>query len=214
MNLPAIARIPLVILLLSACALSPVARPTSSQAPPATPGSTATLPAATPPTETPTPTGVPAPTGTPGPTDTPRPFFEPPDGSQPPNATLSRGDDSVEASPIGYCWADECIDGPNPPKNQLPELALTEGGVDLEFEIGDDVRFTRWGAEYYDRSDDNAVSLGRGGFSYDPDATPATPWVEISSATFPAPPSGDWVLNVYVELAHGDLSYAWHVVVP
>lgn len=216
MKLPEIVRIPLVALLMAACSLAPAAQPTISPGPAATPGQTATPgPTATPaPTKTPEPTGTPEPTDTPAPTGTPRPFFDPPEGSKPPKAMLSADGLSVEASPIGYCWAGECLDGPNPPKNQLPELELIEANLDMEFEVADGVRFAHWGAEYYDRSDDNAVSLGDGGFYYDPDATPATPWVEMSRATFPAPPSGDWVVNVYLELVHGDLSYAWHVIVP
>lgn len=213
MNLPAIARIPLLAALVSACALGPVAQPTASQAPPTAPISMPTQePAAT--SSPPDAPATSSPTSTRPPSPTPRPYFEPPAGGAPPMGTLSAGDMSVDATPIGYCWADECIDGPNPPKNQLPELTLSEDGVDLEFEVGDGARFARWSAEYYERSDDDAVSLGGGGFSYDPDATPATPWVEMSSATFPAPPSGDWVLNVYLELVHGDLSYGWHVIVP
>lgn len=218
MNLSTVARLPFVVLLMSACSMSPIAQPTPSASAPATPAATPSSP--TQPTATPGQTFTPEPSGTPEPTakasepNTPRPYFDPPEGSKPPKASLSSGTVSVEASPIGYCWDNECVDGPNPPKDQLPELELNDSDLEMEFEVADDVRFARWGAEYFKRSDDTAATLGGGGFSYDPDVTPATPWVEMSRATFPAPPPGDWVVNVYLELVHGDLSYAWHVIVP
>lgn len=211
MKLPTVARLPLVVLLMSACSLTPVAQPTSRTQPSASPALTAVPVAAT---ATPGPTATPRPTGTNPATGTPVPFFEPPEGSKPPKATLSAGIVSVEASPIGYCWDNECLDGPNPPKGQLPELELSDSNIDLEFEVGGGVRFARWGAEYFDKSDANAVTLGGGGFTYDPDMMPSTPWLEMSQASFPAPPIGDWVVNVYLELVNGDLSYAWHVIVP
>jgi len=136
-------------------------------------------------------------------------------GVVPPVATLSSGDVSVAGYPGSYCFADTCADiGAWPPKTDLPELTASASNGDLNFEIADQISFVRWSAAYGSSSDDDdSTPLGEGGDPFDPD-TGASPPPQFLNASVSTPPPGDWVVWVWVELESGDLSYAWHVIVP
>ena len=58
------------------------------------------------------------------------------------------------------------------------------------------------------------VELAEGGAPFDPDAQPQSSLIELNSAEFDSPPTGDWSLMISLRFPGGDLSYAWHVVVP
>ena len=205
MKLPTLARIPVVVLLMSACSLAPLAQPTSRPPPPvaATPTAAATpaLPPLATPTELPTRSPAAAPTEY--------------GGEVPPVATLSSGDVGAAGYPGSYCFADTCADiGGWPSKADLPQLTAGPSSGDLVFEIADQILFVTWSAAYGASSnDDESTPLGEGGDPFDPD-TGGSPPPQFLNAHVPMPPPGDWVVWVWVDLESGDLSYAWHVIVP
>ena len=197
MKLPAIARISLLVVLLAACSLAPAAQPTGTPRPAATPALT---PLATP-TERPTRSPAAAPTEY--------------GGEVPPVVTLSSGDVSAAGYPGSYCFADTCADIAGwSSKADLPQLTAGPSSGDLVFEIADQISFVTWSAAYGASSnDDESTPLGEGGDPFDPD-TGGSPPPQFLNAHVPMPPPGDWVVWVWVDLEFGDLSYAWHVIVP
>lgn len=131
------------------------------------------------------------------------------EGTDPPTATLSAGGDPVAGQPASYCYLDTCADGPWPQKGDLPELRVAGAASELTLTLAEPARFIGWTVAYGELSnDDESTNLDSGGSS-DPDA--AGP--DYSEVTFDGPPTGDWVLFVWLQLRGGDLSYAWHVTV-
>lgn len=195
MKLPTLARIPLVVLLASACSVAPGAHPTSSRVPPASSGPTATAtPAAT-------PTAAPV-------THPPRPTE-----SAPPGGFLGGGEtDPVEGWQGSYCWHGTCADAATIPAiDDLPSVLTSDS--EMEFSLSDSATFVKWRATYASDDADEPVTLGQGGEGFDPDAV-ASPGAEsLAIVRFAAPPAGDSVVFVQVFFDGGDLSYAWHVSV-
>jgi len=192
MKLPTLARIPVVVLLMSACSLAPLAQPSSSPAAPIATTPTATAAATVTPTVEVTRMSLPA--------------------ADPPLGLLDAGDDPVEGRLGSYCWEGTCADAAGiPPKSQLPTLAA-DGG-DLEFSLSDGTTFVRWRATYAAGANDEQTTLGEGGEGFDPDARPSPAPELLSSAAFDEPPRDDWIVFVQVFFEGGDLSYAWHVIV-
>jgi hypothetical protein len=121
-------------------------------------------------------------------------------GDQPPDGELSTDADSVAGWLGTFCWFGTCLDTPQlPAKSELPILNV-DAGAELTLTLADGTEFSEWSAVYAAESDVNGTDLDSGD-------TPAT------SATFPAPPQGDWVIRVFVTFYGGDASYAWHVSV-
>ena len=132
---------------------------------------------------------------------------------QPPAGLLSAGSGSIEGRIGSYCWGDTCADiGVWPPKADLAELDVASREVTIQFSASKPVGFTEWYASYAAGPNGGSKSLVKGGSS-DPD-TNATAPPEFETFDFPSPPSGDWIVFVSVYFRGGDLSYAWHVVVP
>ena len=195
MNLPAIARIPLVVLLLCACSVGPAALPTASQAPTA---SAAPTPASEP-TATVGATSIPTVAAT-RPTATESPL---------PQGVLSGLDETAEGWLGSYCWEGTCADAPETPP--MVDLPYVSGDRDLVFSLSDGLMFVRWRASYTSPHQTESVTLGQGGEAPDPDASPGVDPPALTSATFASPPGGDWIVMVQVFLENGDLSYAWYV---
>ena len=130
----------------------------------------------------------------------------------PPDGLLSSGGAAVAGQPGSYCYRSTCADiGRWPAKADLPLLTVTTGKV--RFALGGNEPFVRWNAAYNDNAnDDQATELGQGGHAFEPDATSSPP-PQLEEALIEAPPAGDWVMWVWVDLEQGDLSYAWHVTV-
>lgn len=154
------------------------------------------------PSATPELTPLLGPTGTP--TDMPDEVTLPPDGM-----LLSQGD--AIAGFLGtFCWIDSCRDAPmSPPKSTLPKI--TADHTTLGFALEDGTLFYEWWAFYSSQSNGKVTKLGHGGEYFDQDASPAPP--ALDGIDFPAPPPGDWVVEISVYFASGDASYSWHVVV-
>lgn len=193
MKLPAIARIPLLLLLLSGCSLAPLARPTPSAVPTASPASTATA----------------FPVATPSATVT----QPPPTQAIPPRGYLGGEGDPVEGWLGSYCWQGTCADAPGvPPIDMLPAVYTSDW--EMEFSLSDGATFVRWQATYTSDDDGEPITLGQGGEVFDPDARPSAAPELLSVATFDSPPGGDSIVIVQVFFDGGDLSYAWHVRLP
>jgi hypothetical protein len=132
--------------------------------------------------------------------------------NHPPDGLLSAGSETVTGRLGTYCYGNTCADiGRWPPKSDLPVLVASNKS--LEFRLRNGEEFVRWSARYGETSDDDrSQPLGQAGRPFDSDAN-SSPADEFSSASFDAPPAGDWVVFVNLELAGGDLSYAWNVTV-
>jgi hypothetical protein len=187
MNLPAVARIPLMLLLVSACSTVPVAQPASST-PPLPSG--AALASASP---------------------TVKPTLEPPPatGTLPPRGFLTGDEGPVQGWLGSYCWHGTCADAPGPPAADALPIVIADPS--LEFSIADDASFNRWRATYRMEDVFEETLLGEGGENFDPDAQ-ASPLATFSAVSVPAPPR-DSVVHVQVFFPDGDLSYYWHVFV-
>ena len=204
-----------VLALAGGCAYGgPGASPTSQ--PPTTP-STAT------PTASPTasPASVPPPTSSAGmETTSPTPT---PGSSKPPDGLLSAGSESVAGWLGSYCWSysdgedetDACADAfRTPPRSTLPFLAVPPGArAELTFSVAGGVEFSGWTATYSARSNSARKDLHSGGHNFDSETTASQPPLS-DEVRFPSPPSGDWVVHVFVYFVNGDASYHWHVAVP
>ena len=131
---------------------------------------------------------------------------------RPPDGLLRSGSESVTGQLGSFCYGKTCADiGRWPPKSELPELVAQTKS--LEFTLGNGEPFVGWTASYNQTADDDrSRRLGQGGGSFDADANPA-PADQFSDISFDAPPAGDWVVWMFVQLESGDLSYAWHVTV-
>jgi hypothetical protein len=193
MKLPALARIPILMLMLAGCTSAAGATPSPA---PVVPTPTAPTPVVTPsPAATRTPDV--APSATPGP-------------AGPPSAALGYSD-FAEAGWLGtYCWQGLCADVFElPPKEQLPVVAAVGDSLIFSMEDGE---FSKWVVQY---GPDGAsmTTLDRGGEAIDPDiASPEAPELR-SFVEFANPPSGDWLLTVQVFFPGGDATYGWHVIV-
>jgi hypothetical protein len=213
MKLSTVARIPMVLIVavVGGCSMAPAAQQTARPQPTITFLPTATAP----PTATPSPPIQPTPVATPDAPDTPSPTKKPPNRF--PKGTLRAGDVVAEGSRGTYCYKDTCADlGQWPRKADLPELVVGAADAELEFSLPESARFVTWDVAYAAASsyEDESTELARGGYPYDADANPEASVTELSRVSFAAPPSGDWVVWVWVTLRFGDLSYAWHVIVP
>ncbi|HEV3484072.1 MAG TPA: hypothetical protein VG106_01595 [Vicinamibacterales bacterium] len=130
--------------------------------------------------------------------------------TQPPAGILVSGNQRVAGELGTYCYQNLCADRIAwPPKTELPLLNATR--MFLGFELDNREPFARWTASYGRANDDPIATLGQGGAAFDPDANGSAP--EFREITFRRPPAGDWVVWVRVDLANGDLEYAWHVTV-
>lgn len=196
MKLPELVRIPLVVLLMSACSLAPVAQPTSNPVSPATATPTATVVAVA------TATAPPA-THDPTPTE-----------SVPPRGFLRADDDPVEGQLGSWCYEASCADSPAFPKSTLPAFD-TKPGISLTFEFAEGDAFAFVRVRYSTESDlEPVMDLASGGTYVEPDTT-ATQGPLLTSFTFGAPPRGDWVLDISVQFPGelGNAPYSWHATV-
>jgi hypothetical protein len=127
----------------------------------------------------------------------------------PPQGLLSAGGDAVTGFLGTYCWQSVCADVFDlPPRNQLPALAASTDM--LSFSLESRAGFLSWSASYAPEADEELLPLGQGGSDHDPDTTATLP-PELTSTTFNAPPSGEWVVIVQVAFVGGDAQYAWQV---
>ena len=91
--------------------------------------------------------------------------------------------------------------------DDLPVLTPDASGT-LTFTLSDGSPFRRWSASYGPDPGD-LEPLDQGGEGADPDAiNPASP-VHVTTAEIDSPPSGEWVVFVFVGFGDGDLSYWW-----
>ena len=202
MKLPAIARLSvgLVLVVMSAgCTLLPAARQPSSDSPAGQQGPTATVDAAAP--------------GSPGfgaPTDATKATLAA-TRDRPPDGLLTSAGSNVAGKLGTYCYRGTCLDIAQwPSKSELPLLTVTSAR--LTFELSGGTQFVGWTAAYGDKANGPETELGQGGSESDPDATSSAA-EQLTKAIIDSPPAGDWVVWMFVRLEHGDLSYAWHVVV-
>jgi hypothetical protein len=198
MKLPALALIPLVVLLLAGCSVAPGGKATPTAPAVATASPAAVVSAS--PSST-------ASTASPEPSRTPEPPFP-----VPPRGILASGATSVEGWTGSYCWQTVCADAEGlPPKAELPQVTARDDP--LEFSLSDGATFTRWTVMYgAGNANSDLTILDQGGAPSDPDAeTQSTP-PDLHTFEFDSPPTGDWTLTVSVEFPGGDLSYAWHVI--
>ncbi len=138
--------------------------------------------------------------------------------SAPPLAQLIAGGAAgIDGMPGSWCYGATCLDAPPPAKGDLPQVSQAGGGAPLTVVMPSDAPFVHWRAWYATTADGEPTVLGEGGSIYDIDAPPATPYQELTSATFGPPAGGDWVLGVDVGFDGdhaGDAHYYWRVVVP
>ena len=156
------------------------------------------------PTNPPVPTNPPtvAPTAGPtvAPTTEPTPGETAGDGEVPPDALLAADSDPVAGWLGTFCWYGTCLDAPQlPAKSDLPLLDAS-AGAELTLMLADGTEFSDWSANYAPDSDASGTEL-------------ASDDASVTTANFPAPPAGDWVLRLFVRFFDGDASYAWHVSV-
>jgi hypothetical protein len=136
--------------------------------------------------------------------------------NEPPLAQLAPVDGSAVTGRLGsWCYGSACADVIPGPANLQPLLELP--AAELELALPAPHRFVYWRVLYRDADDDAPMEiLAEGGARYpDPDevaATPQTPLPELAAVTLPAPPAGDWLLQVQLEFAGqlGNASYYWH----
>jgi hypothetical protein len=129
----------------------------------------------------------------------------------PPDAFLQAGDgDPVEGRLGSGCYLDACADSPWLPAAGLPVLEPAGGDEELTVSIAPGFEFVRWTARYAaadDPSGERARPLAEGGA----DDGPA-----VAEASFRTPPSGDWVVSVFLRYANDecDGAYYWRVIAP
>lgn len=143
-----------------------------------------------PPTSAPTrpPTAAPTAGATAEPTD------------QPPDGLLAADGDTVAGWLGTFCWHGTCLDAPQlPAKSALPVLNA-DAVAELTLTLASGTQFSEWSAVYAADPNATGTELGSGDAS-------------VTSASFSAPPEGDWVIRVFVGFRDGDASYAWHVSV-
>jgi hypothetical protein len=128
----------------------------------------------------------------------------------PPVGLLSEGSAPVGGQLGPYCWQGACADGA---MFQIGSLPVFDAVAALTFSLQDDMAFGSVDAAYEDASG-TSVPLGSAGKSFDPDAQQTAGNGE-ASFTFPAPPTGQWVVTAHVRfLQGGDAVYGWQVNVP
>ncbi|MEP7158744.1 MAG: hypothetical protein ABI797_04910 [Chloroflexota bacterium] len=131
---------------------------------------------------------------------------------RPPDGVLAVASNRMAGWLGTYCWNSRCLDAPElPDKIGLPSL-IAPAGAELTFNLGDGSDFYEWSASYFGYPDGSPTELGSGGAFYDP-YTSATPPAPLDSASFAAPPIGDWVIGLFVSFNEGDASYSWLVSV-
>jgi hypothetical protein len=197
MNLPTISRLTLLGLVVLGCSMAPGGAPTATPvtatptAPPAQATATPTQATATLPLE-PTPTTA---------RSTPGTFSEPPAGF------LTFEDTTVEGWLGSWCLPGRCVDKAEPTLEGLPVLEAP--GDTLTFKLAGDAPFVAYTAAYGIVSADSTVIKREGEF--DPDAGIVSP--PMTSAEFSTPPSGEWMVTVFVQFGPGDALYVWKVSV-
>jgi hypothetical protein len=109
-----------------------------------------------------------------------------------------------------YCWGTTgqtvCTDAAGFSLDS-PQISVAQAGQTLTFTLSPTTPFESLTADYVDNG--TTIVLGRAGSSFDPDMGGSPPPM-TTEAQFPAPPSGDWVLEVFVTFPNGDASYGWH----
>ena len=126
----------------------------------------------------------------------------------PPSLVLSAGDAGAHDGRVGgWTWLDHGDASPFLPARILPSIEIA-AGTPLEARLGDGTQVTSWTAAYARAEDEagiNLVELGR-----DENLIPP-----IDTIAFPAPPPGDWVLEVSVWYSdnRGSGAYYWHLIV-
>ena len=130
----------------------------------------------------------------------------------PPIAQLELGDGSVVPGYLGgWCYDGTCLDGPPPPKAELP-LVQSAGAAGLAFALADTHPFSYASASYAAGHEAGQTELTEVGEYFDPYISPATSAASLSTFNFAAPPNGDWVLRVSLQFGdRGDAVYFWHV---
>jgi hypothetical protein len=196
MKLPALARIPIVLLVVAACTSAPGASQTPNAPTPNAPTTNAPTP------NLPTPSSESQ--------GTPVALTPTPSSARPPAAALGYSD-FAETGWLGtYCWQGLCADVFElPAKEDLPIVAAE--GESLIFSM-EDGEFSKWVVQY-GPDGDSLATLDRGGEAIDPDVAPTKSPDLMSFVEFDNPPSGDWLLTVQVFFAEGDATYGWHVIV-
>lgn len=198
MKLPARARISISLLLVAGCA--------------------STIPGASPaPTQNPTPAAMPTPlaTSTLGATPAVTPAATQGSSSdKPPAAALGTSDFAVTGELGSYCWhvngQGSCVDTAGFYKSRVPAITVEEGDR-MVFSI-EDGEFAGWTASYGPDVEAPTV-LGEGGQDVDPDVNQPS-FEPLTFAEFDGPPTGDWIVAVFVDFAdNGSASYGWHVTV-
>jgi hypothetical protein len=135
-----------------------------------------------------------------------QPTAPPRTGQKPPDGVLASGKGDSAGWLGTFCWNDTCRDaGYIAPKDELPALAA-DGNSELTFSLVDGTQFAGWTASYSQGSNGPVTELGEGGDLYDTASVD-----ELASASFPAPPPGDWVVHVGIYFTDGDAFYVWHV---
>ena len=160
----------------------------------------------------PTPsTPAPTPTATASPTTSPTEVEPTPEA--PPLASLVLADGTEHDGTVGtYCYRESCSDSPFwPTADSLDPVELASAGAQLGVELPAGFEFVAWVARYAARDDYQAETvypLGSGGSA---DGT-----AQIGQATFDAPPSGEWLVEVSLTFADGvgSANYYWLVAVP
>lgn len=175
-----------------AAGASPASSPTASPmaAPTANPPASPSSPAVT----TPTPSAA---------------ATEPePSPALPPDAIITLPDGVTHAGTLGtFTLDDHGTDTPWLPASTLPQVAVgADSEVNVQFADGTPIGF--WQAIYAAADDlvgDVTVGLGERAAESPP----------LDAVTFPAPPSGEWVVSVRLRFAdgRGDATYYWYLAV-
>lgn len=217
MKLPAIARTSAaglaLLIVVGAFSLVPAARPSPTGAPSAGATSSAVATPTRPPTSAPVATATLIPSDS-APSPSAPALATPRRGGNggPPAGLLASGDVAVAGHPGSYCYGNRCVDSVWPFKSDLPLITIEADSAIFALEGA--TPFVEWAALYSARSNSGTHELGRGGSDFDPDAVGSPPPL-LLEAQVAAPPSGEWVVNVFVRFeGGGDASYAWHVIVP
>jgi hypothetical protein len=119
---------------------------------------------------------------------------------------------SVHPGALGsWSYRESHSDAPWQAAAGLTLTSLSAGTSSLGVALPDDQPFVRWSARYAAAGDPTANviwPLGSGGAADGSD--------RFSQATFDAPPSGEWVLEVRLSFPddEGGASYYWLVMVP
>ena len=133
----------------------------------------------------------------------------------PPAGSLTTGNQNpVVGRTGGYCYDNGCVDYAGFYKSRVPKIAVSNGAT-LSFSLDGEAPFVYASAGYIiDGNDYESTHLGTGGQDVDPDMTGASHPPLIWTFDFPAPPTGDWVVQVFIRFAdRGDASYGWHATV-